>query len=138
MLDGSGDGIGRRGSITLGLATAAGVILSADARAEVGKGAMKITVLYGEPKDPAAFESYYAQKHMPMVYAVKELARVELAKLVPGADGKPPAYYRITELWFENPAVMKEVTARPEWRAIVEDVPKFASGGATVLISQVE
>lgn len=138
MHDYDKNGVGRRTSMALALAATGSVVLASSARADIGKGAMKITVLYGEPKDPAAFEAYYAQKHMPMVYAVKELARVELAKPVAGPDGKPPPYYRITELWFANPDVMKEVTARPSWKAIVDDVPKFASGGATVLVSVVE
>jgi hypothetical protein len=34
---------------------------------------------------------------MPMVYAVKELKRVEISKCLPGGD-KPPAFYRIAEL----------------------------------------
>ena len=32
---------------------------------------VKITALYGMPKDPEAFEKYYAETHMPMVYACR-------------------------------------------------------------------
>jgi hypothetical protein len=39
---------------------------------------------------------------MPMVYAVKELKRVEISKCLPGGD-KPPAFYRIAEVWFDSP-----------------------------------
>lgn len=28
---------------------------------------MKLTLLYGHPDDPAAFEEYYSNTHMPMV-----------------------------------------------------------------------
>jgi hypothetical protein len=35
-------------------------------------------------------------------------------------------------------APMQKVTSTPEWKKIVDDVPNFASGGATVLVSKVE
>lgn len=130
--------IPRRTGLALGMAAAGGVLLATSGRAADGKGAVKVTALYNAPKDPAAFEAYYAGTHMPMVYAVKGLARVELAKPLPGPGGKPPAFYRITELWFDSMASMQEITSRPEWKKVVEDVPNFATGGATVLVSAIE
>jgi uncharacterized protein (TIGR02118 family) len=130
--------IARRTSLALGLAAAGGVLLAGNARAADMKGMIKVTVLYGAPKDPAAFEEYYAKTHMPMVNAVPGIAHVELAKPLPGPDGKAPPYYRITELWFESMPEMQGVMARPDWKKVVEDVPNFASGGATILVSNVE
>ncbi len=135
----SGGAVARRTGLALGLAVAiGGVLLASGGRAADMKGWIKVTVLYGAPKDPAAFEAYYAGTHMPMVYAVKGIGHIELAKPLPGADGKPPAFYRITELWFESMPAMQGVMALPEWQKIVADVPNFASGGATILVSQVE
>jgi uncharacterized protein (TIGR02118 family) len=134
----NGSAIARRTGLAFGLAAVGGALVAATARAADMKGMIKITVLYGAPKDPAAFEDYYAKTHMPMVYAVKGIAHVELAKPLPGPDGKPPAYYRVTELWFESMPAMQGVMALPEWKKIVEDVPNFASGGATILVSTVE
>jgi uncharacterized protein (TIGR02118 family) len=129
----------RRMGLALGLAAAGGAMLVTRAEAvSDGKGMVKVTVLYGEPKDAAAFEQYYADHHMPMVYAVNGIARVELSKPMSGPDRKAPPYYRITELWFKDPETMKEVTSRPEWKKIAEDVPNFASGGATILVSVLE
>jgi uncharacterized protein (TIGR02118 family) len=128
----------RRAGMLLGLVMAGGLIFAGSARADEAKGPIKVTVLYGAPKDPAAFETYYAKTHMPMVYAVKGISKVELGKPLPGPDAKPPAFYRITELWFDNPPAMQNVMARPEWKKIVDDVPNFASGGATILVSPIE
>jgi uncharacterized protein (TIGR02118 family) len=134
-----GGAVGRRTGLVLGLAATGGVLLAKHAEAASdGKGMVKVTVLYGMPKDPAAFEKYYAETHMPMVYEVKELTRIELTKPMPGPDGKPPAYYRLTELWFKDPATMQAVTSRPEWKKIADDVPNFATGGATILVSVLE
>nr|WP_294508327.1 EthD family reductase [uncultured Rhodopila sp.] len=135
----TGVAVARRTGLGLALAAAGAALLAPAAEAAAsGKGMVKVTVLYGEPKDPAAFESYYLGKHMPMVYRVKGIARIELGKPGPGPDGKPPAFYRITELWFKDAATLKAVTSRPEWKKIVDDVPNFASGGATILVSPLE
>ena len=127
--------IPRRAALSLGLGAAAGLAVASAANAEMG--GVKITVLYGAPKDPAAFEKYYLETHMPMVYAMKEIKRSEISMGLPSPDGKAPAFYRIAELWFESPEYMKQVTSMPEFKKIVDDVPNFASGGATVVVSKI-
>ncbi|MCI4680727.1 EthD family reductase [Rhodoblastus acidophilus] len=102
------------------------------------EGGIKITVLYGQPKDPAAFEQYYAETHLPLVDEVDDLGPVELSMGLPGPDGSPPEFYRMAELWFENEDHLQSVTATAEWKRVVEDVPKFATGGAKVLVSKIE
>jgi uncharacterized protein (TIGR02118 family) len=98
----------------------------------------KVTVLYGHPTNKEEFDKYYAEKHMPMVYAVKEVKRVEIAKPLPPPNGGNPPYYIITEIWFESLDAFKAVAATPEWKAIGADVPKFATGGATPFVSVIE
>src|SRR6185369_3827577 len=41
---------------------------------------VKVTVLYSQPKSAEEFDKYYFGKHMPMVYAVKEIEKVEIAR----------------------------------------------------------
>ena len=102
-------------------------------------GEMKITVLYHQPKSTEEFDKYYFSKHMPMVYAVKEIKKVEVARPMPGPTGAPSPYHIVTERWFDSPDVMKTTTATPEWKAIIDDVPKFAAAdGVTVIVSEVE
>jgi hypothetical protein len=84
--------VSRRAALSFGIAA----IAATAANAEGAKGGVKITVLYGAPKDPAQFEKYYAETHMPMVYAA--VKRTELAKGIPGPGGSAPPFYRITEL----------------------------------------
>jgi uncharacterized protein (TIGR02118 family) len=100
---------------------------------------LKITVLYSQPQNSEEFDKYYYAKHMPMVYAVKEIKKVEIARPGPGPSGTPPPYYLITELWFESPEVFKSVAATPEWKAIADDVAHFAPPSkVTILVSGVE
>jgi uncharacterized protein (TIGR02118 family) len=99
----------------------------------------KITVLYAQPKNVEEFDKYYFEKHMPMVYAVKEVKKVEVARPVPGPDGAASPHHLITEIWFESPDVLKAVTATAEWKAIAADVANFAApGGASAFVSVVE
>lgn len=101
---------------------------------------VKLTVLYGHPKSPADFDKYYAEKHMPMVYAAAgaALKRTEIAKPLAPPTGGQPAYYVITELWFDSLDDFKAVVAKPEWKAVPADLDNFASGGATIFLSKVE
>jgi uncharacterized protein (TIGR02118 family) len=127
----------RRSALSLGLAAVAWMAGGSFSHAAGADGGIKITVLYGAPKDPAQFEKYYAETHMPMVYAVKEIKRTELAMGLPGPGDAPPPFYRIFEAWFDSPEHLKQVTGTAQWKKIVDDVPNFASGGATVLISKI-
>jgi uncharacterized protein (TIGR02118 family) len=114
---------------------AATMIVSSAAVAEE----IKVTVLYSQPQNAEEFDKYYYGKHMPMIYAVKEIKKVEVARPRPAPNGALPPYYLVTELWFESPEVFKSVTATPEWKAIGADVANFApSGTATIVVSAVE
>jgi len=57
-----------------------------------------------------------------------------LAKGLATPGAAAPAYYRVTELWFSSMAQMQKVTGTPQWKQIVDDVPNFASGGATIVV----
>jgi uncharacterized protein (TIGR02118 family) len=101
-------------------------------------GAVKLTVLYGHPTDPAAFERYYAETHMPLVHKIPGLGRYEKAKVVGTPVGGQPAFYRSFEFWFDNDAHMQRVMSSPEAEAAVGDLANFATGGATTLICQID
>ena len=99
---------------------------------------VKLTVLYGHPKDPAHFERYYLETHTPIALRVKGLRRFEIAKVTGTLDGTPPPYCRLADLYFDDVAQMQEVLSSPEGRATAADLPNFATGGATLLIAEVQ
>jgi uncharacterized protein (TIGR02118 family) len=67
---------------------------------------VKLTVLYGHPDDPDAFEDYYADTRMPMVRKIPDLLRYEAAEAVAtpdgSEDGSAPPYYRVFEGYFQD------------------------------------
>ena len=99
---------------------------------------IKITVLYGHPGDPEAFERHYDDVHIPLVNAMPNLRRFEKALVVGTSDGSAPPYYRVAELYFDSEEAYRASQATPEGRAPGEDVPNYATGGVTVLITEVD
>lgn len=98
----------------------------------------KITLYYGQPKSAEEFDKYYYEKHLPRVYAVKAVKKVEISRPVPTPDGKPPATYLIIEMYFDSLEALRAEQATDEWKGIAADVPNFASGGATPTVSVIE
>jgi uncharacterized protein (TIGR02118 family) len=97
----------------------------------------KLTVLYGHPTNPAAFEKYYAEVHLPLAGKITGFTRMELSKGLPGPDGAKPAFYRTAEFWFESAAALQACMGSAEGQATAADLPKFATGGVTLLVSEV-
>jgi len=97
-----------------------------------------VTVLYNQPKNPAAFEKYYRTTHIPLVVAnQKEIGftRADLTKFTSTADGKKPTYYRQAELYFPSMDALKKGTATPGFQKVAGDLKKFATGGFTGMIA---
>ncbi len=69
---------------------------------------------------------------------MKGVDRLELTLFSPDPDGEQPAYYRMAELYFPTEEQMQATMGSPEGEATVADLPKFATGGVTVLAGSVE
>ena len=64
-----------------------------------------VTVIYKTPKDPAAFEKYYKEVHLPLVSCKQQeigFTKAELTKFTSTLDGKKPTFYRQAELYFNS------------------------------------
>ncbi len=98
-----------------------------------------INVLYQHPKDPAAFEQYYDSVHVPLVqqHAAKiGFTGADLIKFDKNTDGSTPAFYRMASLWFDSMSDLDRGTATPEFKAVVDDLKNFASGGVIAMVSR--
>jgi uncharacterized protein (TIGR02118 family) len=70
----------------------------------------KITVIYDNPQDPAAFEAGYLAQLEP-ARKIPGTQRVESAKVWPEEDGSPTPAYRQMDLYFaDNAAASQAVT----------------------------
>lgn len=99
---------------------------------------VKLTVLYGQPEDPSAFDQHYRSSHTPLVEKIPNVRRFEAAKVVGTPDGSQPEYYMVAELWFESMEQFQNAFGGEEGQAAATDVPNFATGGATLLVCDIE
>jgi uncharacterized protein (TIGR02118 family) len=76
----------------------------------------KLVILYGHPEDPAAFEDYYANRHIP--YATDHMPNgvgAENLRVIGAPDADPPPYYRASWLAYASISDLQarnRVTAR--------------------------
>src|SRR5690242_8240740 len=98
----------------------------------------RLTVLFGYPQDPAAFERYYRQIHFPMAAKIKGIKGVTIGKLESLDSEQPATYYRMTSFYFDSREACHEVLASPEGQAALADLNNFATGGVTFLAHEEE
>jgi uncharacterized protein (TIGR02118 family) len=98
---------------------------------------IKLTVLYGHPTDPTAFETYYTNTHLPVAAAMKGFEKLEYTKFISAPDGSQAAYYRMAELWFTSPEALQSTMGSAEGQATAADLANFATGGVKLLVGDV-
>jgi uncharacterized protein (TIGR02118 family) len=99
---------------------------------------VKAVVLYGRPEDVDAFERYYADTHTALATAIPGLRRFEAAQGIATPDGSEVPYQRIAELTFEDMDALQAGLGSAEGQAAVNDIPNFATGGATVFFAEID
>ena len=96
-----------------------------------------VIVQYNQPKDTAAFEKYYAEKHVPLFKSHAQeigVTRAELVRFSPSSDGKPAPIYRIADLRWDSQEARDKGMATAGFKAVAGDIPVFATGGYAVLL----
>jgi uncharacterized protein (TIGR02118 family) len=96
-----------------------------------------LIVQYNQPKDTAAFEKYYGEKHVPLFASHAQeigVTRAELVRFSPAADGKPAPIYRQADLRWDSQEARDKGMATAGFKAVAGDLPVFAPGGFTVLL----
>jgi uncharacterized protein (TIGR02118 family) len=97
-----------------------------------------VTVIYNPPKSPTAFEKYYSEVHLPLVVSKQQeigFTKAELTRFVTTLDGKKPTFYRQAELYFSSLDDAKKGMATPGFKAVGDDLAKFATGGLLGMVA---
>jgi uncharacterized protein (TIGR02118 family) len=98
---------------------------------------IKLTVLYGPPTDPGAFDKYYLETHVPIADAIPGLVRNEVSKVTGSLDGSTPPYHLHCDLYFDSSDALMAALGSAEGQAAAADVANFATGGVTMMLSEV-
>ena len=89
-----------------------------------------VTVIYKTPKDPAAFEKYYKEVHLPLVSSKQQeigFTKAELTKFTSTLGGKKPAFYRQAELYFPSMEALQKGLKSPGMAKVSDDFKNFVA-----------
>ena len=96
----------------------------------------KLIATYLQPKDPAAFDDYYFNTHVPLAKKIPGLLSYEVTHGdVMGMAGKHSAYL-VASLEFASMAAIQAALGSPEGQATAADLGNFASAGVDLMMSE--
>ena len=97
----------------------------------------KITVVYDDPTDPAAFEAAYPEQ-VALAKALPGMTRFETSKVWPKEDGSPTPFYRMIDMYFADYDSASAAVTTPEAGALFPSIFALATGGVRISFSDVE
>jgi uncharacterized protein (TIGR02118 family) len=97
---------------------------------------VRLTVLYGHPEDPRAFDDYYFQIHIPLAKKIPGLKGWTIGKCESAIPSQQPPYYMIVGLYADTREDFDAILATPEGQAALADVPNFATGGYSFMYDE--
>jgi uncharacterized protein (TIGR02118 family) len=93
-----------------------------------------VVVLYKTPNDPAAFDKYYAETHIPLAKKMPGLRKYQISLGPVATPAGPSGFHLIATLTFDDMAAIQKAFASAEGQAAAGDLPKFATGGVDILM----
>ena len=96
-----------------------------------------VTVIYNNPEGSDGVRDRTTRRPtFPWWYREPErsrFTRAELTKYSKNLDGSAPSLYRQAKLYFPNADALKKGTGTAAFKAVADDLPKFADGGLVAL-----
>jgi len=94
----------------------------------------RLVVLYKTPKDAAAFDKHYFEKHVPIAKKIPGLRKYEVNNGPVASPTGPSGVHLIAILQFDDLAAINRAFASAEGQAAATDVQTFATGGIHMLL----
>jgi uncharacterized protein (TIGR02118 family) len=94
----------------------------------------KISFVYSNPVDPAAFEAAYPDQ-LALARKLPGLVRLQASKVWPKEDGSPTPAYRLLDLYFADYTDASRAAA--EAGALVGATLEHATGGVVIAFAEV-
>jgi uncharacterized protein (TIGR02118 family) len=94
----------------------------------------KLIALYKTPVDPAAFDAYYFESHLPVARGIAGLTGYEVSRgPVVSPLGDSP-YHMVATLSFASMDALRAALISPTGQAAAADLANFATGGVELLV----
>ncbi len=97
---------------------------------------VKVNVQYGKPSDPKRFEDYFLNTHSGVAKKLPGLKSFEYGKALSNLDGSTTDVFRIATLTFDSMDTVQAALTSAEHHATTSDMASYASGGATIVVSE--
>lgn len=94
----------------------------------------QLVVMYKTPKDAAAFDRYYFEKHIPIAKKIPGLRKYEVSRGAVATPAGPSGYHLVALLHFDDLAAIQGAFGSTEGQAAVADVQTFATGGVDIFM----
>ncbi len=96
----------------------------------------KISFVYSNPTDAAAFEAAYPEQ-LALARKLPGLTRLQASKVWPKEDGSPTPAYRLLDLYFADYAAASDAVTTAEAGALVAATLEHATGGVAIAFAEV-
>ena len=93
----------------------------------------EVLVIYKTPKDPAAFDKYYAETHIPLAKKLPGLRKYQISQGPVASPAGASGVHLIATLSFDSMAALQAALGGPEGQAAAGDLPNFATGGVDLM-----
>ena len=94
----------------------------------------KITFVYSNPVDAAAFEAAYPDQ-LALARKLPGVTRLQASKVWPKEDGSPTPAYRLLDLYFEDYAAASAAAAQAG--PLVGATREHATGGVVIAFAEI-
>jgi uncharacterized protein (TIGR02118 family) len=94
----------------------------------------QLVVIDKTPKDPAAFDAYYAATHIPLAKKLPGLRNYQISTGPVASPAGSSGVHLIATLTFDDLGAIQSAFASPEGKAAAGDLPNFVSGGVDMLM----
>jgi uncharacterized protein (TIGR02118 family) len=94
----------------------------------------QLVVMYKTPRDAAAFDKHYFEKHVPLAKKIPGLKKYEVSTGPVATPAGPSGIYLVATLLFDDTAAIQKAFASAEGQAAAADVQTFASGGVDMFL----
>ena len=92
----------------------------------------RLVVMYKTPKDTAAFDKHYFDKHVALAKKIPGVRKYEVSRGTVATPAGPSGYHLVAVLQFDDMAAIQQAVASPQGQAAVADVGTFATGGVDI------
>jgi uncharacterized protein (TIGR02118 family) len=94
----------------------------------------QVIALYRKPADPAAFDAYYFNKHIPLAKTLPGLRSYQISAGPVGTPAGESELHLVALLEFDSLAAIQTALTSPEGAATAADLGNFAQAGVELLM----